>query len=126
MKPNNIPGSYKFPQIVLACILFISLTLAALVNMGNAWADAYLDALQQESDQTPYLQAGGDQAETETTAAAVREFETMLKGKDEALYTVYRNLSTSDRQLVHRIYTGTSDYDKVEQLIHELHIAAQQ
>lgn len=100
------------------------LLLAALVITNHANADAYLDALQQESDDLQYLEGGKKKPadSPEKKAMDIDTFEKYLAEKDVALYTIYRKLETAKRLRVHRTYNITRDYKKTEQMIHELHI----
>jgi len=125
MKLYEIHIRDKFSQTHLAFIAITLVLLVALVATKSAAADAYLDALQQESDDLQYLEGGKKKAadNPEKKDMDIDSFEKFLADKDVALYSVYRKLETAKRLRVHRSYNITRDYKKIEQMIHELHIS---
>lgn len=112
----------------LTHLLFITSTLVLLVApvvTKSANADAYLDALQQESDDLQYLEGGKKKPADNPNKKEmdIDSFEKFLAEKDVALFSVYRKLETAKRLRVLRTYNITRDYKKAEQMIHELHIS---
>ena len=105
--------------------LLRTVLLVALIITGNVHADAYLDALQQESDDLQYLDGGKQKASDipEMKQMTIDSFEKFLAEKNAALFSVYRKLNTTQRLQVHRSYNITLDLKKTELMIHELHLS---
>ena len=102
-------------------VIFVGLNVGLATSL--AFADDYLNALEDEASQLPYLESGDGSASTvNTDKLTISEFEKFLVQKNPATASIYKKLKTASRLRVFQSYKATKDFSKAEQLIHEIYL----